>query len=424
MVTSGRVAPLHPNCSFKGMNQILMKCYSVSEITDVIRPMLEDSFPDVTIEGEISNFRPSSTGHLYFSLKDTRSVISVVMFRNRASGLGFQPLDGMVVQARGSISVYAKRGTYQLICERLTQSGEGDILAMLEERKRRLAAEGLFDPDRKKKLPLLPSRVAVVTSPTGAAVRDILRVLKSRHAGIDSVILPSPVQGDEAAQKICRQLRVANWYHLGDVIIVARGGGSLEDLLPFYEECVVRAIAESAIPVISAVGHEVDITLIDLVADVRAPTPSAAAEMVTASRDELDRRVRTLRDQLTSTLAQQMERARLQLAQFTVDNLIRFMGSVIQPLVLRLDDLREDLLQATSERIKQQRHRLQLVVQGLESHSPLDILRKGYAIVTHEPTSNVLASTDAVSVGDPLKIRLHKGSLRADVQEIEPHEEF
>ena len=270
------------------------RIYTVGEITSLIKTTLEDGFPWISVQGEISNFRPSSTGHWYFSLKDAEAVISVVMFRGRLDGVRFAPVDGMLVKATGSVSVYARRGNYQLICESLIKAGEGDILAMLEARKQKLAAEGLFDLDRKKPLPLFPATVAVVTSPTGAAIRDILRILRRRNAGIDVVILPTPVQGDGADERIARAIEIANTHRLGDVIIVGRGGGSLEDLMPFSSEVVVRAIAGSRIPVISAVGHETDVTLSDLVADVRAPTPSAAAEIVAASRVELISRVRGL----------------------------------------------------------------------------------------------------------------------------------
>ena len=309
------------------------RIYSVSEITQLIKTTLEDGFPWITIKGEISNFRPSSTGHWYFSLKDVDAVISVVMFRGRLDGVHFSPADGVLVKATGSVSVYAKRGSYQLICESLVKAGEGDILAMLEELKRKLAAEGLFDLDRKKKLPLFPSRIAVVTSPTGAAVRDILRILRRRNAGVSVVILPTPVQGDGADERIARAIELANRHALGEVIIVGRGGGSLEDLLPFSSERVVRAIAASDLPVISAVGHETDVTLSDLAADIRAPTPSAAAEMVAAPRAELLAQVGGLRSMLERDMRQRLERVRLLLGQFVSENLERNVRIFLSPLL-------------------------------------------------------------------------------------------
>jgi exodeoxyribonuclease VII large subunit len=393
------------------------RIYSVQEITHLIKATLEEGFPWVTIQGEISNFRPSSTGHWYFSLKDTEAVISAVMFRGRLDGVRFLPADGMLVKATGSVSVYAKRGSYQIICESLLKAGEGDLLLKLEELKRKLAAEGLFDLDRKKKLPLFPSRVAVVTSPTGAAVRDILRILRRRNAGIDVVILPTPVQGDGAAERIARAIDTANRYALGEVIIVGRGGGSLEDLLPFSSELVVRAIAASAIPVISAVGHETDVTLSDLAADVRAPTPSAAAEIVAASRAELLARLGGVQAAMQGAVRQRLERIRLLLGQFAPETLMRNVRIFLQPISQRADYGREELLQGFRDLLSDRSHRLSLAARELSSYSPLAILERGYAVVTHERTGKVLLSPSPVQHGDAVSIRLARGGMRATVEE-------
>ena len=389
-------------------------CYTVSEITSLIRDLLELKFFNITVEGEISNFRPSSTGHLYFSIKDEQSVLSVVMFKNRSFGLSFK-----VVRASGNISVYAKRGTYQLICESLVKAGEGELLALLEKRKAKLAALGVFDRERKKPLPLFPARVAVVTSPTGAAVRDILRVLKRRNAGLNLVILPSAVQGEGAAEAIARQIRRANEFEMGDVLIVTRGGGSLEDLLPFYEEVVVLAIADSRIPVISAVGHEIDTTLTDLAADVRAPTPSAAAEMVSASRLELAAQLAAMRSGITGALQSRVERIRLLLSQFTPDNLVRNFQIYVQPYALEVEEAREQLKLAMERMLVPSRHRLALLSQAMVSNSPLAVLQRGYAVVRAEKTGQVLMSSREVETEDIVQIRLHKGRLRAAVKEKE-----
>ena len=394
-------------------------CYTVSEITSLIRDLLELKFFNITVEGEISNFRPSSTGHLYFSIKDEQSVLSVVMFKNRSFGLSFKPADGMVVRASGNISVYAKRGTYQLICESLVKAGEGELLALLEKRKAKLAALGVFDRERKKPLPLFPARVAVVTSPTGAAVRDILRVLKRRNAGLNLVILPSAVQGEGAAEAIARQIRRANEFEMGDVLIGTRGGGSLEDLLPFAEEVVVLAIADSRIPVISAVGHEIDTTLTDLAADVRAPTPSAAAEMVSASRLELAAELAAMRNGITGALQSRVERIRLLLSQFTPDNLVRNFQIYVQPYDLEVEEAREQLKLAMERMLVPSRHRLALLSQAMVSNSPLAVLQRGYAVVRAEKTGQVLMSSREVETEDIVQIRLHKGRLRAAVKEKE-----
>ncbi len=393
------------------------RVYTVGEITSLIKATLEDGFPWISVQGEVSNFRPSSTGHWYFSLKDAEAVISVVMFSRRLEGVRFVPADGTLVKATGSVSVYARRGNYQLICESLIKAGEGDILAMLEARKQKLAAEGLFDLDRKKPLPLFPAVVAVITSPTGAAIRDILRILRRRNAGIDVVILPTPVQGEGADQRIARAIEIANTHRLGDVIIVGRGGGSLEDLMPFSSEVVVRAIAESGIPVISAVGHETDVTLSDLAADVRAPTPSAAAEIVAASRVELLGRVRGLQSAFENDLRRRMERIRMLLDQFAPESLERNVRVFLHPLAQRADYAREELIQGCRGLVRERGHRWELASRELGSYSPLAILARGYAVVTREPTGSILLSSEDVRRGDAVSIRLAAGRVRATVEE-------
>jgi len=397
--------------------QQVERIYTVSEITQLIKATLEDGFPWITVKGEISNFRPSSTGHWYFSLKDVDAVISAVMFRNRIDGVRFPPADGMVVKATGSVSVYAKRGSYQLICESLVKAGEGDILALLEELKQKLAAEGLFDADRKKNLPLFPSRIAVVTSPTGAAVRDILRILRRRNAGIDVVIIPTPVQGEGADERIARAIELANRHALGEVIIIGRGGGSLEDLLPFSSERVVRAIAASQLPVISAVGHETDVTLSDFAADIRAPTPSAAAELVAAPRAELLARVGGLRSMLERDMRQRLEKVRLLLGQFAASNLERNVRIFLQPVAQRVDYAADALLQGFRAMALGCRHRFELASRELASYSPLAILSRGYAVVTHDRTRTILLSPQAVRQGDTLSIKLSEGGMRATVED-------
>ncbi len=401
------------------MNLPEQRSFTVSQITGLIKDLLEQTLPNVTVEGEISNWRPASSGHCYFSLKDEEALLSVVMFRSRLATLSFQPADGLKVRATGNISVYPRRGNYQLICESLQVSGEGEILAMLEKRKRQLAAQGLFDAERKKPLPLFPSRVAVVTSPTGAAIRDILRVLSRRSAGLDLVILPTLVQGEGAGEMIARRIRTANEFDLAEVIVVTRGGGSLEDLLPFSDEQVVRAIAESRIPVISAVGHEVDFTLADFAADVRAPTPSAAAEMVCASRLELTRALQAARQGLCEAMRSRLEKLHLQLQQFAPEALERHLRFFLQPTELRVDDARQQLADGLQAVLRDRRHRLELLAESVQASSPLGILARGYAVVVQERTGKALLSTARVRTEDLLRIRLHQGSLRASVKEKE-----
>ena len=393
------------------------KCYSVTEITALIREMLEAEFFKITIEGEISNFRPSSTGHYYFNLKDKEAIISAVMFRNRQNALTFELEDGQKVKASGNLSVYARRGNYQLICENLVKSGEGELLADLEKLKARLANLGYFDGERKRPIPLFPGRVAVITSPTGAAIRDILRVLKQRNAGLNLIILPAPVQGDGAPEIIARQIRTANIFNLADVLIVSRGGGSLEDLLPFYDEQLVRAIVDSRIPVISAVGHEIDFTFSDLAADLRAPTPSAAAENVSASSVELLRRIQEHKSSIVEATLNRLEKIRLLIGPFSPENLKAGFDAFLQPFLLDLDNAREGLISCMESLLVQIRHRCELLARDLGARSPLDVLKRGYAVVIHEKTQRALDNVDFVKVNDGVDIRLYRGKLKAIVTE-------
>lgn len=394
--------------------------FSVSEITELLRITIEGQFSGVSVKGEISNFRPSSTGHYYFSLKDADSVIQAVMFRNRLTSLAFIPQDGQMVLVKGNLSVYSKKGSYQIICESMEKAGEGDILAMLEERKRRLAAAGIFDPERKRPIPLLPERVAVITSPTGAAIQDILTVVRRRNSGVDLVILPAPVQGDEAAGKLRKQIERANRFRMADVIIIARGGGSLEDLLPFSDEELVKAVAASEIPVISAVGHEIDTSLCDLAADLRAPTPSAAAELVSARREDLFQRVSECAKGLLTEMENRMETVHLLLRQFKPAELERGFRILVQPYLLRLDDGKEDLVRAMGDRVKDLRHRVELLASGMETQSPVAILEKGYAIVQERESGALVKRASETKPGEAITVRFHTGRLEASVTETYP----
>jgi exodeoxyribonuclease VII large subunit len=393
--------------------------YTVSELTGLIQANLENAFPQVIVEGELSNCRPSSTGHLYFSLKDSGAKIDGVMFKNRLPFLGFEPRDGMLLRVRGRISVYPQRGNYQLVCDDMELAGAGDILAMLENRKRALAAEGLFDAERKKPIPRFPETVGVVSSPTGAAVQDILNILKRRAEGIRVIILPAPVQGADAAPVIARRIEQANRWKLVDVLIVGRGGGSLEDLLPFSEEAVVRAVAESEIPVISAVGHEIDNALSDLAADLRAPTPSAAAELVSANRSDLRCRIGALKEELSAAVKARTDRARLLAKPFGVDDLEQRFRAILQPTLVRFDDAKEKILTTLRERIDAYRRRVELAAARLEAGSPLAVLERGFSVVTNERTGKVLRRPEDAVAGDGLTIRLLEGLVKAKAEQAE-----
>lgn len=404
------------------MNRGGARPLTVGEVTRRIKDQLESGFPYLAVEGELSNVRPSSTGHLYFTLKDEEASLSAVLFRGRATGVTFTPEDGQQVVIYGGISVYAKRGAYQIIVERMELAGVGRILAMLEARKQSLASEGLFDADRKRRLPLLPQRIAVVTSPTGAALRDILNVLGRRNAGIDVVVCPTPVQGETAAPRIARMLSIASRHRLGDVIIVTRGGGSIEDLLPFSDEAVVRAVAESEVPVISAVGHEIDWALTDYAADLRAPTPSAAAVVVAASREELLGRVRELGRSIVLRFVDQFRRARLLMRTFGPEDLRRSYLILAQPTLLEFDRLRDEIADGMEDRVRSARHRLELASRELASVSPMKIVERGYAIV-RDVHGAIVTDARSVDTGERIGITLRRGAMRALVEETETRDE-
>ncbi|MCL2600875.1 MAG: exodeoxyribonuclease VII large subunit, partial [Treponema sp.] len=373
---------------------------TVSELTDLIRCRLEEGFPAVTVEGEMSNCRPASSGHLYFSLKDAGAKIDAVMFRNRLRSMNFEPKDGMLLRVRGSLSVYAPRGSYSIVCEEMELAGAGDILAMLEKRKRLLAAEGLFDEDRKKPLPRFPATVGVVSSPTGAALQDILNVLGRRAAGVRVVILPAPVQGSGAAPIIARRIEQANSWKLADVLIVGRGGGSLEDLLPFSEEAVVRAVAASEIPVVSAVGHEIDWALCDFAADLRAPTPSAAAELASGERAAALETIRSAAESFAAIVRGRIDRARLLLRPFGAEDLEYRFRAILQPRLVRFDDAKEELVNSLSDLVANLRRRTELATAVLEAGSPLAVMERGFSMVVNKRTSKVVRDAAETCPGD------------------------
>jgi exodeoxyribonuclease VII large subunit len=395
----------------------MAKKLSVSQITGLIKNTLEAEYSDICVEGEISNFKAYPSGHLYWTLKDSGAVLSAVMFKNYVRSLDFKPKEGAAVLVFGSIQVYPPRGGYQLVATRMEElNSTGDILAMLEKRKRRLAEEGLFDEARKKPVPRFPETIGVVTSPKGAAIRDILQVLSRRAAGVRVIVLPAPVQGAEAATLIARRIEQANRWNLASVLIVARGGGAMEDLLPFSEEAVVRAVAASTIPVISAVGHEIDWALSDFAADLRAPTPSAAAELVSENRVETLSGVRRLAEHLQRAMDGRLERARLLLRPFSADNLEQRFRFILQPRLIRFDDAKEELLDSIKAVCENLRRRLELLVNTLEGSSPVSIMERGYSVVVNTRTGAVIHDAACANKDDILTIRPLRGSLRARVE--------
>lgn len=388
--------------------------FSVSQITSLIKEILETSFRTITIEGEISNWRPSSSGHIYFTLKDNVSQIKAVIFRSAAYKLSFSPKDGDKVRCSGNVTVYAAQGNYQIVVSKMEPAGTGNILQMLEERKQKLAAEGLFDSEKKRPLPLFPKTIGVVTSPTGAAIRDILNIAKRRNPKINIIVLPAIVQGDGAAQTIIRMIEIANFYKLCDILIVGRGGGSLEDLLPFSEENVVRAVSSSNIPVISAVGHEIDWALCDYAADFRAPTPSAAAEMAIPVLEDIKIELQDYKEDLYNNINRIVKNTRLLIKSFNPDSLEIKFRNIQQPLLNRFENAKINLFENIKNKIKDYRNIISNSKTILENASPQTILDKGYSMVT-DNKGNVIRNENQVSAGDEIKITLAKGKLSASV---------
>lgn len=388
-----------------------MQVYSVSEITRGIKALLEDQYSDVWIEGEISNFKPASSGHFYFSLKDEQAQIRAVMFRGSNLKLKFRPENGLHVLAFGRVSVYEPRGEYQIILDHLEPKGAGALQLAFEQLKKKLEADGLFEAARKRPIPFLPSRIGIVTSPTGAVIRDMIHVLTRRFPNVQILIDPVAVQGDGAGAEIAAAVRRMGGRGDLDVLIVARGGGSMEDLWAFNEEAVARAIAECPIPVISAVGHETDFTIADFTADMRAPTPSAAAELAVPVKEDLLQELEAKGRRLRQSIDQTIENLRLHLKRW--EAFFRDPGRRLAELLLRLDHLRERLTGLVEHRIEMARERLKGVQKHLESLNPLAILERGYAVVTSEGGSRPLRRAGEVRDGDRLKIRLYEGDLSA-----------
>ncbi len=436
------------------------KAWTVSELTAKIRDLLAKNFTDITVQGEISNCREAQSGHIYFTLKDDRAQVRCVFFKQQQRGIKFRPEDGLQMTVRGSISVYESRGEYQIYVENLEPIGLGALQLAFEQLKKRLEAEGLFDPARKKPLPLLPSRIGIITSPRGAAVRDVVRILTRRFPNVHLTVYPVRVQGEGSAEEIVKALKFFNARKLVDVLIVARGGGSLEDLWTFNEEIVARAIFASEIPVISGVGHETDFTIADFVADVRASTPSAAAELVVQTRAQFDKHIADLRetlaglfryrllelsrrvhelsarrgfrrpldllrqqrqraDEMTSRLALGL-RARLEQSRkrFTAAHLriASFDFRVkIAAFRLRLEKRSADLDLRAERLLRAKRDRLEKLTLQLQERSPLRVLERGYAIAT-DAAGNLLRDAAQVTLGDTVAIQLHRGRLTTEVK--------
>lgn len=436
------------------------RTWTVRDLVAAVRTHLEREYSDTWVEGEISNFRAHDSGHLYFTLKDENAQIRVVMFRSSARLLRFRPENGMQVVARGRVTIYEDRGELQISAEYLEPKGAGALQIAFEQLKAKLEAEGLFDAARKKTIPTLPRRIGIVTSPQGAALRDVLNILRRRHSGANVLIFPAQVQGETAALEVSAGIRHFNKLKQVDVIIVARGGGSAEDLAAFNHEGLARAIVSSQIPVISAVGHETDFTIIDFVADLRAPTPSAAAELVIRSRQEIAEQMESLHRRLEKAMRYHLLIARQNLTELSRHGAFARMMDVIHRRQQRLDDLVHRLEQAHRSVIENQRRRfetfaaavrhydvrrvlasmrkdldaqstalfsvfrnlllehrvrLERMETALQALSPLAILERGYALV-FDAAGKLLKDAAAVNPGDEISAKLAKGTVEAKVK--------
>ena len=389
--------------------------YTVSDVTTGIKALLEDTFPRISISGEISNFKHHTSGHMYFSLKDTRSQLRCVMWRSSTKGLAFKPEDGMEVVAQGALTVYENQGQYQLVAKRLKPVGAGALQAAFEQLKTRLAEEGLFDEGNKQPLPAYPDCVGVVTSTTGAAVRDIIQVLHRRAPWVTIILRSVPVQGEGAANEIATAIDEMNIFGGIDVLIVGRGGGSMEDLWAFNEEPVVRAIYKSNIPIISAVGHEVDFTLSDFAADLRAPTPSGAAELVVRDRQELLGRVAGAFTRTHSAMTTGVTRRRQQLASILSSYGFRQPLNSIRQYAQQIDDLSHRMTDQYKHLRENRTQRLGSLAGHLQALSPLAVLGRGYA-VCRTPDGQIIQDAGCLKIGDRVDVHLHKGEVICRVE--------
>ena len=435
------------------------RVWKVRDLVAAVRTHIEREYSDAWVEGEISNFRAPESGHLYFTLKDGNAQIKVVMFRSSARLLRFRPADGLQVVVRGRVTIYEDRGELQISAEYIEPKGAGSLQLAFEQLKAKLEAEGLFAAERKKPIPSLPSRIGVVTSAQAAALRDILNIIERRHHSVNVLIFPAQVQGDAASYEVASGVRFFNQQGNVDVIVIARGGGSAEDLAPFNNEGLARVVAASEIPVISAVGHETDFTIVDFVADLRAPTPSAAAELVIRSRQEIEDQAGALHERLDRAMRYRLLMGRQALTELAQHGAFARMMEVIRQRQQRLDDLshrmelaerqlmvqfhrrweaisavirhydvrlvlsgmRKELENRTSALVAiarnvllQQRVRSERLQTALESLSPLAILDRGYALV-FDSTGKLLKDAGRVAVGDEISARLASGQIVAAV---------
>lgn len=390
---------------------------SVSQLSALIEGTLENTFHSLWVSGEVAEVSRPHSGHIYFTLRDESAQIRAVLWKSVARTTKFRLEEGQQVLCHGGIDVYPPRGTYQLVVQHVEPAGFGALMLAFQQLQRRLAAEGLFDSARKRPLPSFPRRVGFVTSPTGAAIHDFLQIATRRCCGVEILVIPTRVQGEGSALEIARAIGQANRLDPPlDVLVVGRGGGSVEDLWSFNEEVVVRAIVASRVPVVSAVGHEVDVTLSDLAADVRALTPSEAAERVIPSAEELSARLAVLQRRLVSLLRAQSSAARRHVEQFAKSHVLRNPQSLIYDRARRVDEMEMQLSRAANRNVAALRERLAAIAYRTEALSPLGVLARGYSLTSDATTGVVATRADAVTIGQKLRTRLAHGSLISRVE--------
>lgn len=372
----------------------------------------------VRVWGELSNFRRHHSGHCYFTLKDAGASLRCVMFRSKAVGLKFVPRDGLRVRLAGNVSVYERDGNYQLYVESMLPDGLGDLSAAFAKLREKLLAEGLFDESRKQPIPVMPKAIGVVTSPTGAALRDIVTVARRRHGGIPIILVPAQVQGEEAPEQIVRGIELLDRSGRVDVIVIGRGGGSIEELWAFNDERVVRAVAAAVTPIVSAVGHQTDFTLSDFAADLRAATPSQAAELVVPDRSELLRRLSSARRRLNQALRHRLIERRLRLERCLQSSLFRRPQELLRDRSQLLDQLSERLTHALKTALDERQQRLRIANEKLNLLNPWGVLQRGYSVV-RRPDGAVISSAEAVETGESLDVWLHRGKLAVTVTRAE-----
>ena len=401
---------MEPEAPFRG------QVFTVTAITLALKQMMEGVFRDVFVEGEVSSLREAASGHIYFDLKDRESLLSAVMFKWDARKYGFELQEGVQVRVWGSLSCYAKQGRYQIVVKTAEALAKGNLFLEFEKLKKKLEAEGLFAPEHKKENPAYPQRIGVVTSPTGAAVRDILSVLKRRSPHLEIIIAPVLVQGEEAAGQIAQAIADLNRFKPApDVLLVGRGGGSMEDLWAFNEEIVARAIYKSKIPVISCVGHEVDFTIADFVADLRAPTPSAAAELVVQNSQNTRQYIRQLQKRLLQSVSLFYERARNRFDRALNSRVFKNPETIFQAKEQELDDLSLRLENAWKEKLSNFTHRFELARNQLQALGPQAVLKRGYSI-TRKADGSVISRVGQTAPGETVFIQVQDGMIRSEVK--------